>query len=81
MAGNNMRDIKRRIRSISSMQHITNAMKLVSSAKLRRAKSIFEKTQENFHYVREAIEEVFPTLRMYPLISSRWKGDKDYSQL
>jgi F-type H+-transporting ATPase subunit gamma len=66
MAGNNMRDIKRRIRSISSMQHITNAMKLVSSAKLRRAKSIFEKTQENFHYVREAIEEVFHNVEDVP---------------
>jgi F-type H+-transporting ATPase subunit gamma len=59
MSGNNMRDIKRRIRSVSSMQHITNAMKLVSSAKLRKAKHIFEESQENFHYVRESIEEIF----------------------
>ncbi len=59
MAGSNMRDIKRRINSISSMEHITNAMRLVSSAKLRRAKNIFEKSRNNFHYITESIEEVF----------------------
>lgn len=59
MAGSNMRDIKRRIHSISSMEHITNAMRLVSSAKLRRAKNIFEKSRNNFHYITESIEEVF----------------------
>ncbi|MFA7660793.1 MAG: F0F1 ATP synthase subunit gamma, partial [Anaerovoracaceae bacterium] len=53
-----MRDIKRRINSISSMEHITNAMRLVSSAKLRRAKNIFEKSRNNFHYITESIEEV-----------------------
>jgi F-type H+-transporting ATPase subunit gamma len=55
----NMRDIKRRIKSVSSMEHITNAMKLVSSAKLRKAKNIFDKSQENFHFITESIEEVF----------------------
>lgn len=55
----NMQDIKRRIRSVTSIEHITNAMKLVSAAKLRRAKTTFEKTQEYFHYVTEAIQEIF----------------------
>lgn len=59
MAGNDMRDIKRRIRSVNSMEHITNAMKLVSAAKLRKAKRTFEKTRENFHYVTESIQEIF----------------------
>lgn len=59
MASNNMRDIKRRIRSVNSMEHITNAMKLVSAAKLRKAKNTFEKTREYFHYVTESIEEIF----------------------
>lgn len=58
MAGNS-RDIKRRIKSVSSMEHITNAMKLVSSAKLRKAKAIYEKTQQNFHFITESIEEIF----------------------
>lgn len=60
MAGSgNMQDIKRRIRSVTSIEHITNAMKLVSAAKLRRARNTFEKTQEYFHYVTEAIQEIF----------------------
>lgn len=34
-----MRDLKRRIRSIKSTQHITRAMKMVAAAKLRKAQS------------------------------------------
>lgn len=59
MGANNMRDIKRRIKSINSTEHITNAMKLVSAAKLRKAKSTFEKTREYFHYITESIDEIF----------------------
>ncbi|MDD3167948.1 MAG: ATP synthase F1 subunit gamma [Eubacteriales bacterium] len=67
MASNNMRDIKRRIRSVNSMEHITNAMKLVSAAKLRKAKNTFEKTREYFHYVTESIEEIFNNTGEVPL--------------
>ena len=59
MASNNMQDIKRRIRSVNSTEHITNAMKLVSAAKLRKAKSTFERTREYFHFITESIEEIF----------------------
>lgn len=38
MASNNMQDIKRRIKSVTSTEHITNAMKLVSAGKLRKGK-------------------------------------------
>ena len=58
MAASNMRDIKRRIRSISSMEHITKAMKLVSAAKLRKAKTTFEKTQGYLQYVTDSIREI-----------------------
>ncbi|MGH9760500.1 MAG: F0F1 ATP synthase subunit gamma, partial [Blastocatellia bacterium] len=33
----NLQDIRRRIRSVKSMQQLTRAMKMVSAAKLRRA--------------------------------------------
>ena len=59
MAGNNMRDIKRRIKSVNSMEHITKAMKLVSAAKLRKAKNTFDKTQEYMGYILEALEGIF----------------------
>ena len=59
MASNNMPDIKRRIKSVTSTEHITSAMKLVSAAKLRKAKATFERTNEYFHYVTESIDEIF----------------------
>ena len=54
-----MQDIKRRIKSVTSTEHITNAMKLVSAGKLRKAKAIFEKTNENSHYITHTIAEIF----------------------
>jgi len=54
-----MRDIKRRIKSVTSIEHITNAMKLVSAAKLRRARATWESSREYFHIVTEAIEDLF----------------------
>ncbi|NBI61506.1 ATP synthase F1 subunit gamma [Clostridiales bacterium] len=59
MASSNAQDIKRRIKSVTSTEHITNAMKLVSAGKLRKAKATFEKTNENFHYITHSIAEIF----------------------
>ncbi|MDR1068971.1 MAG: ATP synthase F1 subunit gamma [Clostridiales Family XIII bacterium] len=60
MAGSaSIQDIKRRVRSVTSIEHITNAMKLVSAAKLRRAKDTFENTREYFFYVTETIADIF----------------------
>ena len=59
MATSSMQDIKRRIKSVSSTEHITNAMKLVSSAKFRKAKTAYEKTSKSFHFIIESIESVF----------------------
>jgi len=66
MASSNLRGIKRRIRSVTSIEHITNAMKLVSAAKLRRAKETFEKTQEYFHFVTESIDDIFNNVDEIP---------------
>lgn len=38
MATANMKDVKRRIKSVESTKQITKAMELVASSKLRRAK-------------------------------------------
>lgn len=54
-----MADIRRRIKSVTSTEHITNAMKLVSASKLRKAKNTFEKTRDYFHYVTESISDIF----------------------
>jgi F-type H+-transporting ATPase subunit gamma len=59
MATESIQDIKRRIRSVSSTERITNSMKLVSAGKLRKAKAIFEKTNENSHFITNTIQELF----------------------
>ncbi|MBQ6496502.1 MAG: ATP synthase F1 subunit gamma [Firmicutes bacterium] len=59
MATESIQDIKRRMKSVSSTERITNSMKLVSAGKLRKAKAIFEKTNENSHYITNTIGELF----------------------
>ncbi len=66
MAASNMKDIKTRMKSITSIEHITNAMKLVSAAKLRRAKATFERTTEYFHFITDSIAEIFNTTTEVP---------------
>ena len=58
MASNNMSDIKRKIKSINSTEHITNAMKLVSAAKLRKAKNTFDRTNQYSRYIIESITDI-----------------------
>lgn len=57
MAGNT-KDIKRRIQSIGSIMQITNAMELVSSAKLRKARVRLEGTKPYFDTVYNNITEI-----------------------
>ena len=66
MAGTSIRSIKRRIRSVKSIEHITNAMKLVSAAKLRRAKNLFERVQEHLGYVTDSINELCANVEEIP---------------
>lgn len=54
-----MQDIKRRIKSIGSTERITNAMKLVSAAKLRHAKSVYEHSRSYLGRVIASIDEAF----------------------
>jgi len=54
-----MQSIKRRIKSIASTERITNAMKLVSAAKLRRAKAVYERSEEFLRRITESMNETF----------------------
>ena len=65
MAGN-MQDIKRRIRSVNSTEHITSAMKLVSAAKLRRAKNAFDEKSRYFKAITSTIEDIFQKAEELP---------------
>ncbi|MCC8068211.1 MAG: ATP synthase F1 subunit gamma [Ruminococcus sp.] len=55
MASSNIKDIKRRIKSVESTMQITKAMELVSSSKLRRAKERADNSREYFHAMYETI--------------------------
>ncbi len=52
------RDIKRRIRGITNIKQITNAMELVASAKLKRAREKLERTRPYYNTVLESIQEI-----------------------
>lgn len=53
-----MRDLKRRMKSIESTEHITNAMRLVSAAKFRRAKGLYDRKSRQLAEVSATIEDI-----------------------
>jgi len=58
LATGNMKDIKRRIRSVGSTKQITKAMELVSSSKLRRAKQRAEAARPYFEAQYTLLSEI-----------------------
>jgi len=58
MASGNMKDIKRRIKSIESTMQITKAMQLVSSSKFRKAKEKADSAMPFFNTVYETMCEI-----------------------
>ncbi|MBQ8379018.1 MAG: ATP synthase F1 subunit gamma [Oscillospiraceae bacterium] len=58
MATANMKDVKRRIKSVESTKQITKAMELVASSKLRKAKERAEKAQPFFKALYETMCEI-----------------------
>ncbi len=53
-----LKDIKRKIKSVKSTQKTTRAMKLVSSAKLRRAEILAKQSRAYAQKITEMIEEI-----------------------
>lgn len=53
------KEIKNRIKSVKDTQKITNAMYLIASTKLRRAKSELDNTRPYFDAVKKEIKRVF----------------------
>lgn len=58
----NIKEIKGRIGSIKDTQKITNAMYLISSTKLRRAKNELDKTRPYFRQLQGEIKRIFRTV-------------------
>lgn len=58
MAGASMKSIKNRIASVNNTKQITNAMYLVASSKLRKAKQAADESSEYFNTMYETIVEI-----------------------
>ena len=65
----NAREIKSRISSVQDTMKITNAMYMISSAKLRSAKQKLENTEPYFYALQSAISRL---LRHIPDAKSRY---------
>src|SRR5690625_3070519 len=85
MAGQSMRDIKRRIRSVKSTQQITKAMEMVAAAKLRRAqqqlttgKPFIEKLQAMLTRVVQHGDIRRDIRDLHPLLTARESGRTMY---
>lgn len=58
MASGNMKDIKRRIKSVESTMQITKAMELVASSKLRKAKEKADRARPYFNALYDTMCEI-----------------------
>ncbi len=58
----NLRDIRRRIKSVRKTQKITNAMEMVASARLRRAEAKLRKARRYVEGLRAVVEGLDPLL-------------------
>ncbi len=74
----NLKDIRRRIRSVKNMQQITKAMKMVSAAKLRRAQERVTAARPYASTMTRVLENLASRAEGYnhPLLEPR--GDENY---
>ncbi|MDO5398062.1 MAG: ATP synthase F1 subunit gamma [bacterium] len=73
----NTREIKERISSIKDTMKITNAMYMISTNKLRKAKAALEKTEPYFYTMQSAIAYImkhFPEIK-HPFFDARPEHD------
>ena len=69
----NTKEIKKRIKSVKDTKKITNAMYLIASTKMRKAKAELDETRPYFNALQREIKRVFRTVGhienkyMYPL--------------
>ena len=76
MASGNMKDIKRRIKSVESTMQITKAMELVASSKLRKAKEKADKARPYFDALYETMCEIQAENPSFlsPFTRKAWEG-------
>jgi len=69
----NIRDIKRRLRAIDNIQHVTRAMKMVAAARLRRAQNRVWAARPYAHKIAEVVGRLAqsPQAKAIPLLAPR----------
>lgn len=77
MASGNMKDIKRRIKSVESTMQITKAMELVASSKLRRAKQRAESARPYFEGLYSVMCEIASEVPSLETIYTRKRNVKN----
>ena len=75
----NLKDIKRKIKSVENTKKTTRAMKLVSTAKLRRAEMAAKKSRVYATKINEVLSEIAHKINQYKVggIDSRYFDVKD----
>ncbi len=75
----NLKDIKRKIKSVENTKKTTRAMKLVSTAKLRRAEMAAKKSKVYANKINEVLSEIAHKINQYKVggIDSRYFDVKD----
>ena len=58
----NLKDIRERIKSVKSIEQVTNAMKMVAAAKMRRAQENMEKARPYSSRLAEMLESLIPEI-------------------
>jgi len=73
----NLKSLRRRIRSVRTTKQVTRAMEMVSAAKLRRAQSILQSARPYAGKMREILHHLAetPEASTHPLFSERPEGD------
>lgn len=73
MGGNNIRDLRRRIRSVRNTSQLTRAMKMVSAAKLRRAQEAMLAARPYSAALRRVLGSIALRAQpeLHPLLASR----------
>lgn len=82
----NTKDIKKRLKSISDTHKITNAMYLIASTKLKKAKSDLDQTKPYFQMLRQEIKRIFRVQsdienRYFFPLDGVWKRSETYGIL
>ena len=62
-----LKDLRNKIKSIKSIQQVTNAMKMVAAAKLRKSQDNMEKARPYTNSIEEMINHLIPDIDRYSL--------------